>query len=218
LYLKKTIGCLHAHHSNIDYIEQTFNSFQEMELVHFVDPGLIQHVAKTNVDLSCKVKEQVEWMASCGVDVILITCTNYIALLNEDELSLPIPIIKIDEPFFQSLCEVSQPQIILFTNPATVDGTMERLYHYAKLHHKTINVQATVIDKTFELIMQGNKQAYNDAIKHYFREIMGDGRSIAVAQLSMVDAAEQFAKEMDLEITHPLQSLVEFVVGKGYRQ
>jgi len=47
---------------------------------------------------------------------------------------------------------------------------------------------------------------------------MGDGRSIAVAQLSMVDAAEQFAKEMDLEITHPLQSLVEFVVGKGYRQ
>ncbi|MFJ7669164.1 hypothetical protein ACIQXI_18995 [Lysinibacillus sp. NPDC097195] len=210
--MKKTIGCLHAHHSNINYIEQAFSSFQEIELVHFVDPGLIQHVAKTNVDLSFKVKEQVEWIASCGVDVILITCTNYIALLNEDELSLSIPIIKIDEPFFQSLCEVTQPQIILFTNPATVDGTMERLYHYAKLHHKTINVQAKVIDKTFELIMQGNKQAYNDAIRHYFREIMGDSRSIAVAQLSMVEAAEQFAKESEMEITHPLQSLVEFVM------
>lgn len=210
--MKKTIGCLHAHYSNIDYIEQAFNSFLEIELVHFVDPGLIQHVATANVDLSFKVKDQLEWIASCGVDAILITCTNYIALLKEDELSFSIPIIKIDEPFFQSLCEVSQPQIILFTNPVTVDGTMERLYHYAKLHHKTINVQATVIDKTFELIMQGNKQAYNNAIKHYFQEIMGKGLLMAVAQLSMVDAAEQFAKELDIEITHPLQSLVEFVV------
>ncbi|WP_432702354.1 hypothetical protein [Lysinibacillus sphaericus] len=210
MYLKKRIGCLHAHHSNIDYIEQAFNGFQEIELVHFVDPGLIQHVEKGTDHLSLKVKEQLEWIASCNVDVILITCTNYIALLMEQQLSLSIPIIKIDEPFFQTICEETQPQTILFTNPATVDGTMERLYQYAKLHKKTINVQVKVIDNTFDLIMQGNKAAYNNAIIQYFREIMSDELQIAVAQLSMVEAAQQFEEEFGVAITHPLLSLVEF--------
>lgn len=209
--MTKRIGCLHAHHSNIGYIEQAFNRFQELELVHFVDPGLIQHVAKDTEDLSLKVIEQLKWIASCGVDVILITCTNYIALLKEEELSLSIPIIKIDEPFFHTICKVAQPQMVLFTNPATVEGTMDRLYQYAKLHHKTINIQEKVIDNTFELIMQGKKQAYNKAIMQYFQEIIGDGRSIAVAQLSMVEAAQQFEKQFDMTIIHPLQSLVEFV-------
>ncbi|MEK5330876.1 hypothetical protein [Lysinibacillus sp. FSL W8-0992] len=212
MHLKKRIGCLHAHYSNIDYIEQAFNSIHELELEHFVDPGLIQHVAKGTGGLSLKVKEQVEWIASCNVDAILITCTNYIALLKEEELSLSIPIIKIDEPFFQSLCEVTQPQIILFTNPATVDGTMERLYQYAKLHDKAIDVQAKVINNTFELIMQGKKQAYNNAIIQYFREIMSEGRLISVAQLSMVEAAQQFEKEFEIPIIHPLKSLVGFVM------
>ncbi len=210
MYLKKRIGCLHAHHSNIDYIEQAFNGFQEIELVHFVDPGLIQHVTKGADHLSLKVKEQLEWIASCNIDVILITCTNYIALLKEEQLLLSIPIIKMDEPFFQMICEETQPQFILFTNPATVDGTMERLYQYAKRHKKAINVQVKVLDNTFDLIMQGNKAAYNNAIIQYFREIMNDGLRIAVAQLSMVEAAQQFEEEFGVAITHPLLSLVEF--------
>ena len=128
----------------------------------------------------------------------------------EQQLSMSIPIIKIDEPFFQTICEETQPQTILFTNPATVDGTMERLYQYAKLHKKTINVQVKVIDNTFDLIMQANKAAYNNAIIQYFREIMSDELQIAVAQLSMVEAAQQFKEEFGVAITHPLLSLVEF--------
>ncbi|CAM5195746.1 Glutamate racemase OS=Lysinibacillus sphaericus OX=1421 GN=LS41612_01895 PE=4 SV=1 [Lysinibacillus sphaericus] len=159
--------------------------------------------------LSLKIKEQLEWIASCNIDVILITCTNYIALLKEEQLLLSIP-IKMDEPFFQMICEETQPQFILFTNPATVDGTMERLYQYAKRHKKAINVQVKVLDNTFDLIMQGNKAAYNNAIIQYFREIMNDGLRIAVAQLSMVEAAQQFEEEFGVAITHPLLSLVEF--------
>jgi len=109
VHLKKKIGCLHAHYSNIDYIEQAFQSFQDIELKHFVDPGLIHHVAKGTCGLSLKVKEQVEWIASCDVDAILITCTNYIALLQENQLSLSIPMIKIDEPFFKPIKMLESP-------------------------------------------------------------------------------------------------------------
>lgn len=125
--MRKKLGCLHAHHSNIEYIEHTFQNIDNVELVHFADPGLIQQVPKGTNGLAVKVKEQLEWMASCSIDAILITCTNYIALLEEEQLDLSIPIIKIDEPYFETVCEEKQPQTILFTNPETVEGTLSSM-------------------------------------------------------------------------------------------
>ena len=209
--MKKKVGCLHAHHSNIDYIEQAFRSIKEIELVHFVDPGLMQRVTEGAEGLSLKVKEQLEWMAGCNVDAILITCTNYIALLKEEQLALSMPIIKIDEPYFATICEEAHPQTILFTNPATVEGTMKRLQQFAKHHDKAIEIEAKVIDDTFELIMQGKKEAYNKAILQFLHEIVNEQQSISVAQLSMVEAAQQFDKEMGTAVIHPLQALVRAV-------
>lgn len=45
-------------------------------------------------DAQIKVHEQIEWIAQCNVEAILITCTNYIAILQENPLSLSVPIIK----------------------------------------------------------------------------------------------------------------------------
>lgn len=99
----KKLGCLHAHHSNIEYIEQAFQSEEDLELLHFVDPGVLQHVSKGSDGVAYKVKEQIEWIISCDVDAMLITCTNYIALLeNEAVFNASIPIIKIDEPFLKA--------------------------------------------------------------------------------------------------------------------
>ncbi|MGE7946085.1 aspartate/glutamate racemase family protein [Lysinibacillus sp. NPDC093688] len=210
--MRKKLGCLHAHHSNIEYIEQAFQNIEKVELVHFVDPGLIQQVSKGTDGLVFKVKEQLKWMESCNMDAILITCTNYIALLEEEQLELSIPIIKIDEPFFETVCEEKQPQMILFTNPETVEGTMNRLQQYALLHEKSINAEVKVINNTFELIIQGKKDAYNNAIIQTLHDVAREQQHISVAQLSMVEAAQQFEKESALTVIHPLKSLVKFVM------
>lgn len=211
----KKLGCLHAHHSNIEYIEQAFQRDEDLELLHFVDPGVLQHVSKGSdgVALAYKVKEQIEWIISCDVDAMLITCTNYIALLeNEEAVFNPsIPIIKIDEPFFKSICNAQQPQIILFTNPATVEGTMARLHQYAGQHGKSVIVEAKIIKGTFDLIMQGEKKAYNDAISQALHKLMSEQKAISVAQLSMMDAARQFEEQTAQTIIHPLRALVEVV-------
>lgn len=210
--MKKKLGCLHAHYSNIEYIEQAFQNIEKVELVHFVDPGLIQQVSKGTEGLAFKVKEQLEWMESCNMDAILITCTNYIALLEKEQLELSIPIMKIDEPFFETVCEEKQPQTILFTNSETVKGTMNRLQQYALLHDKTITTKIIIIDNTFELIIQGKKDIYNKIIIQTLHDVAGEQQYISVAQLSMVEAARQFEKETALTITHPLKSLVKFVM------
>ncbi|WP_155593320.1 hypothetical protein [Lysinibacillus cavernae] len=211
--MRKKLGCLHAHHSNIEYIEQAFKSNEDIELIHFVDPGVIHQVAKGLDGLALKVREQIGWIVSCDVDAILITCTNYIALLEEqDLLNLSIPILKIDEPFFASICSVQQPQTILFTNPATVEGTMTRLQQYAKQQGISVNVVAKVIEHTFDLIMQGKKEAYNDAILRTLYTLSDDYRYVSVAQLSMVDAAQQFEEQTAITIHHPLRTVADVVM------
>jgi hypothetical protein len=37
--MKKRLGCFHAHHSNIEHIEKALKPYN-IELIHFVDPGL----------------------------------------------------------------------------------------------------------------------------------------------------------------------------------
>ena len=211
----KRLGCLHAHYSNIEYIENAFAPFN-IELAHFVDPGLMDQVTKNKIFRESvaqrKVKEQIEWIAQCQVDAILITCTNYIALLQEDQLSTSVPIIKIDEPFFDYLCNIWQPQTILFSNPATVEGTMERLKHHASQQQKTLDLEVIVINNTFDLFMRGLKEEYDQEVSKFLSQIINEKKVISVAQLSMVDAARQVENQTSKAIINPLNTLVSSIV------
>ncbi|WP_078435584.1 hypothetical protein [Metabacillus halosaccharovorans] len=213
--LKKKLGCLHAHYSNIEYIENALSSY-EIELVHFVDPALMYRVTSDETfnaaDAQMKVKEQIEWIAQCHVDAILITCTNYIAILQEEQLSISIPIIKIDEPYFEYICHIQQPQTILFTNPATVNGTMERLQQYANYRQKSLDIEVTVINNTFELIMQDLKQEYDQEIATYLHKLIKEDKAISVAQLSMVDASKAVELKTSKPIINPLDTLISYIV------
>jgi aspartate/glutamate racemase len=216
--LRKKLGCLHAHYSNIEYIENALSPYN-IELIHFVDPALMYRVTSDEnfqeSDAQNKVKEQIEWIAKCNVDAILITCTNYIAILKEDQLSISVPIIKIDEPFFDSICNIQQPQTILFTNPATVKGTVERIKHYANNHQKSLDLEVIVLNNTFDLIMQGLKEEYNQEISNFLNQIIKDEKKvISVAQLSMVDASQHVEDKTFKTIINPLNTLVSSIVNQ----
>lgn len=215
--MKKRLGCLHAHYSNIEYIESAFSSY-DIELIHFVDPGLMYRVTSNEnfhlEEAQEKVKEQIEWIAKCNVDAILITCTNYIAILQEEQLTTSVPIVKIDEPYFESICNSQQPQTILFTNPATVKGTMERLKEYAYNHQKSIDIEGIVINNTFELIMQGLKKEYDQEVSNFLINNIHNGKRISVAQLSMVDASKEVENITSKDILNPLEPLILSIVNQ----
>lgn len=192
--MKKTIGCLHAHYSNIAHIENALAS-DEREFVHFVDPGLMSRIAWDSSFDDAKAKgkavEQIEWISHANVDAILITCTNYIALLEDEHLHSPIP----------------------FTNPATVDGTMRRLYDFASAHGRPSgNMDARVIDNAFELLMQGKKEQYAQEVSTYIKKLLASekDKKISVAQLSMAETAYQLERELRVSIGNPLHSLIAY--------
>lgn len=213
--MRKRLGCLHAHYSNIEYIENALAPYN-IEILHFVDPGLMERLRSVQNfqegDAQQKVKEQIEWIAQTNVDAILITCTNYIAILQDDQLSIPVPIIKLDEPFFDFICNIQQPHTLLFTNPATVEGTMERLRLFADTYQKSLNIEVVVLNNMFDLIMQGRKKEYDQEVARMLEQLIYDDKIISVAQLSMVDAAQLVEAKTGRSITNPLKTFVSTIV------
>lgn len=114
-------------------------------------------------------------------------------------LSIDVRVVEIDAPFFKELARQEQPLTLYFTNSKTVEGTLARL-------HKSglIKVETIVIPDAFDLLMAGNKTTHDKIIKAV---LMSAPKNAAVAQLSMVDVAEE------LGILHPLTALVEAIVG-----
>jgi hypothetical protein len=200
------------HHSNIAYIDNIVSP-ERVELVHFVEPGLMRRIG-ADADFDAQqgeqqVRRQLAWMAECGLDAILITCTNYIAMLPDTPVDLPMPLIKIDEPFFDDLLGQPSPHLLLFTNPATVEGTMRRFRDYASRAGDVPEIEVEIIAGTFELVMAGKTEEYAAAVADRLRELVASGRyaAIAVGQLSMAEAAARVAAETGARIRNPLVPL-----------
>lgn len=217
--LRKKVACLHAHHSNIEYSEKAFQQY-DVDTLHFVDPGLLicvtQDASFRHSDAQRKAAEQIAWIEKCGADAILITCTNYIALLEEANLNCSIPILKIDEPYFEALCRQPRPPIMLFTNPATVEGTVKRFTDYAKAKGSEMQPDVRVLEGVFPLIMQGKKEEYLHKICAFLHNLVKEDpeQIVSVAQLSMVEAAQQFERQTSIPIIHPLGTLQAYIADE----
>ena len=109
---------------------------------------------------------------------------------------------------------VTGTKILLFTNPATVNGTKERLNQYAYNHQKSLDIEVIVINNTFELIMQGQKQEYNQEIPKFLNNIIKENNIISVAQLSMVDASKEAERITSKPIINPLDTFISSIVNQ----
>jgi len=210
----KTIGCFHAHYSNIEHIERALAP-HGFELAHFVDPGLdrIKHDADFSDEVvRNKIQSTLDWIARCHVDAILITCAFFTANVG-DTARFPIPIFRIDDPLFALVCRSEGPVAMAFTNPGTVDGTMERLAEYARSMGVALQAEPVLIENTFELIMQGKQREYVEAVELGLRQLIERRPDLRVfaAQLSMVPAAQAASAATGRAVGNHLDSLADYM-------
>ncbi|WP_130860107.1 hypothetical protein [Gracilibacillus phocaeensis] len=200
------IAVLHAHHSNIDYMEPLLATKTTKQL-HYVDPGLLYIIPKhSTLRIKKLVAQQLARIAESNPDLILITCTNY-ALYIEDPSISEIPIIKLDDLFFRSLQSFNKASLY-FTNPQTVAGTMKRMNDYTK-NSIPKNYQTHVIEGIFDWIMANEKDKYDQAIVQYILEKPPE-HVIAFPQLSMSNAAKILRQE-GLEVLTPIDALQKYL-------
>ena len=216
----KRIACLHAHHSNLSLLSDAFASF-DVELVHFVDPGILLQssgaVAPAIQQAHAKLRDHLQWMSQCLADAMIITCTQYASYLTpEDEASLAIPIFTIDGPLLQELSLDPGTRLLLFSNPATVDPTMNRLRSYAQAAGTDPAIELHIVENSFDLLMANRQEAYYAKIKEalHHLQLTRPDTALAAAQLSMGPAVDQFTRETGQLVAHPLKSLTSNVCDK----
>jgi hypothetical protein len=93
---------------------------------------------------------------------------------------------------------------------------MKRLYHTAALLGKpdiSSWIEVKVVEDAFQLIMQGREDEYKELLVRSLYELRkaDPSRGLAVAQLSMVDAALQVELETGEMIGNPLRSLTNLI-------
>lgn len=213
--MKKTIGCLHAHYSNIEHIENALDAY-DTELIHYVDPGFDRRIGDASFSgdvAERKVAESLDWIVKSGVDAVLITCTFFAAAYREEVHPFPVPVIRINDPLFLDICRLDSPFIFVFTNPATVEGTMNQFARYSRKAGKDTNAEARLLPDVFELIMRGEKEAYLDAVSKGLMQMAeaNPAHRVIAAQLSMAPAARLSEAASGIRVGDPLDSLAGYM-------
>ncbi|WJH32339.1 hypothetical protein N6H14_18205 [Paenibacillus sp. CC-CFT747] len=213
---ERTIACLHAHHSNIAYFD-SLPKESGLSFVHFTEPGLSRRLAGdagfTEAQASARLAEMVRWIASCRLEAVLVTCTQYCALLPE-VLQAAVPVYRLDRLFFAGLCSIEGPQRIVFTNPAGVEPGMAELNRYAESADLTLEAEPLLIPDSFELVMSGRQEEYRRLVTSFLeRNASSSDRPLSVFQLSMTEAAEQAERTTGRRIGHPMREVAAFLQG-----
>jgi len=221
-----TIGCFHAHYSNIALIEEALAPYK-VELVHYVDPGLdrLKHDADfTEAVTHEKVSQTLQWIAHCHADAILVTCTLFAAVLEQEASHVPVPVVGIDDPLLQEMQQNPGEYILAFTNPATIEGTMARVNLALQQDDEdeqrngieALETEAVLIPGTFELIMRGDKEGYLAAVSTGLQQIAEQypDRTVVAAQLSMAPAAARVTADTGMAIYSPLASVAAYLEKK----
>ncbi len=202
--------CLHAAESNIEIINQ---SLQDTDFVlnHVVDTHLLtlireQHPFDYQKEYALNIiMSLIEQQPSC----ILVTCTNYIVLLDQLKFETSIPILKLDELLFEQLAKVRTPIKILFTNEQTIKGTMTRLKQSCPFN---LSIEAIFIPEIFEWYIKGEKQRHDKQLLSTLLNLNASEYTIAVAQLSMVSGAQAYSKLTSINVLTPITAFNENIL------
>ncbi|GAF66555.1 hypothetical protein BTS2_3456 [Bacillus sp. TS-2] len=193
----RTIACLHAHHSNITYIDQLLEKY-DVKILHYVDSDLINQLSDPDfpqIEVKVKLEEHINQIMSTEVDGLILTCTNFIGLLDRFKLDFPFPILKIDEAFFEEIIKLENPRIF-FTNPQTIDVTLARLKQFSEANHYPFeSIQIKLVEDSFPLILNNQKQEYLLKIKDCIDQHLEQNEHVCLGQLSMSDVHRLLSSE-----------------------
>lgn len=201
--------CLHASQANTAVIDNALkhlpiniNHHVDEELIHMIRQGKSQEI------LRLRVLEQLHGLIDQQPDFILITCTNYIVLLEDISFECHIPVLKIDEVLFKQLDDIQEPLKIVFTNEATIQGTMGRLQRFCQKEHE---IEIIFIEEVFKWYLAGDLVSHNQKVLDTLLTLDAASHTIAVAQLSLGYAAEMYNHSANKKVISPLGALEQYI-------
>lgn len=174
----KKILCIHAHESNIYYLDKLLRVFR-CTIEHRVI-NLMDNTKKSKEIL----KKEINSYLSEDIAVCILTCTEHSSMVDEDSIN-GVSILKIEEPIIEKLLYDHNDKVLVFTNPNTVDLTVNKIKNSK---YQFQNYKIDIIPESFDLILKNEKTLYKNLILDY---ISKESKDIYLMQLSMSIVQEE---------------------------
>ena len=168
----KKILCIHAHESNIYYLDRLLGTFDcaiDHQMIRLADNP------KNSAEM---LKKEITSYFCDDVIACFLTCTVHGSLVDEEMIN-GVPIFKIEDPIIEKLSQDPCDKVLLFTNPSTVNLTVNKIKHS---RGRFQNYDVEIIPDSFELILNNEQALYKAAIVEYIRTKTKD---VYLMQLSM---------------------------------
>lgn len=201
--------CLHATEANIEIIDREMKEMP-FDIKHEVDTHLLSMIrAKQPLELQkAYVVEKLNKLTLQEPALLFVTCTNYVALLDEINVTTHIPILKIDEVLYEQLKGIHNPIKMLFTNKETIRGTMQRFRQFVS---EEVEVEVLHIPDVFDWYLAGDTLRHDQKVLMTLLELDAYENTVVVAQLSMSRIASIYSKLSGNEVLSPVTALKEYM-------
>ena len=201
--------CLHASEANIEIIDREMKEMP-FDIKHEVDTHLLSMIrTKQPLELQkAYVVEELNKLTLQEPALLFVTCTNYVALLDEINVTTHFPILKIDEILYEQLKNIHNPIKMLFTNKETIRGTMQRFRQFVS---QDVEVEVLHIPDVFDWYLAGDTLRHDQKVLTTLLELDAYENTVVVAQLSMSRIASIYSKLSGNEVLSPVTALKEYM-------
>lgn len=188
---KKRIGLIHATMNSVQPILQAFSTMDEdIELVSFMDEGLIYELNETNTitnRMLIRLTELAGKAMESNVDAILFTCSSFSPYISKISKLFPLPVLSSDESMLKKAINNSNKIIVISTIKKAGPTTKEMLEKLSDKYEKNIEVEVHILEDAFDALQNGNPKKHDQIILKKIEE-QSPQHSIVLAQYSMARA------------------------------
>ena len=181
-----------AVHTALAMVEPTTELFKkhlpDVKLNHIVDDSLIQEVIINNMVTPSVAKRLMNcfFMAvDAGADIIFNTCSSIGEIAQMARKTVPIPLLKIDDPMAIEAVNIFSRIGVLATLPTTLEPTANLLKSVAADSGKEIQVTEGLAEGAFEAVMSGDRETHDNLILEASEIVADKVEVIVLAQGSM---------------------------------
>ena len=181
---------------------------------HIIDETLIYTAlqeGKVNPYIYRRVTEHAVAAAEFGADVIQLTCSSISETADLVRLSVPVPVLKIDEPMIREAVGKYKTIGVIATAPTTLNPTLRLVAREANIAGKDIKTVPILCEGAYSAYLSGNKDEHDSIVKHYLLEMMKKVDVILLAQVSIARIVGTLGKE---EVKVPVLSSPEPAVRR----
>ncbi|WP_249869157.1 aspartate/glutamate racemase family protein [Oceanobacillus saliphilus] len=194
---KLKIGLIHATMNSVPPILNAFSKEEAVDLVSFMDEGLIYELNETN-KVTKKMITRLTYLAEkavdSNVDGILFTCSSFSPYVPAIAEKLSVPVLSSDRSMLERAVEQSDEIVVIATVGAAGPTTEKMLKEVAEEKKKDVTIHVHLLTEAFQALQNGNGEEHDRLIKEKIAE-NADAESIVLAQYSMARAVEDYSND-----------------------